>query len=47
MERWTSEIVRAKQKELLKQFESESEAGTHPQSEGFLSKLKDFLSGEA
>jgi molecular chaperone DnaJ len=36
-----------KQKELLKQFEAESEAGTHPESEGFLSKLKDFLSGEA
>jgi molecular chaperone DnaJ len=36
-----------KQKELLKQFDAESEVGTHPQSEGFLSKLKDFLSGEA
>jgi molecular chaperone DnaJ len=36
-----------KQKELLKQFDAESEEGTHPESEGFLSRLKDFLSGEA
>jgi molecular chaperone DnaJ len=36
-----------KQKELLRQFDAESEAGTHPQSESFLSKLKDFLSGDA
>jgi molecular chaperone DnaJ len=36
-----------KQKELLKAFDAESEAGTHPESEGFLSKIKDFLSGEA
>jgi molecular chaperone DnaJ len=36
-----------KQKELLKQFDAESEEGTHPESEGFLSKLKDFLAGDA
>jgi molecular chaperone DnaJ len=33
-----------RQKELLREFEKESEAGTHPQSEGFLSRLKDFWS---
>ena len=31
-----------KQKELLREFEKASEHGTHPESEGFLSKLKDF-----
>jgi len=35
-----------KQKELLKAFESESAAGTNPESEGFLAKLKEFWSGE-
>ena len=31
-----------RQKELLREFEKGSEHGTHPESEGFLSKLKDF-----
>jgi len=31
-----------KQKELLREFDKASEHGTHPESEGFLSKLKDF-----
>jgi molecular chaperone DnaJ len=38
-----------KQKELLRAFEKESEDGTHPESEGFFAKVKDFWSraGEA
>jgi|SRR5579871_2046353 len=36
-----------RQKELLREFEKASEDGTHPESEGFLSKLKEFWgSGE-
>jgi len=35
-----------KQKELLKAFESESAAGTNPESEGFMAKLREFWSGE-
>jgi len=35
-----------KQKELLKAFDSESGAGTNPESEGFLAKLKEFWSGD-
>jgi len=36
-----------KQKELLREFEKASEGGTHPESEGFLSKIKEFWnSGE-
>ena len=31
-----------KQKDLLREFERASEDGTHPESEGFLSKLKEF-----
>jgi len=31
-----------KQKELLRAFEQESEAGTHPESEGFFAKVKEF-----
>jgi len=31
-----------KQKELLREFDKASDHGTHPESEGFLSKLKDF-----
>ena len=34
-----------KQKELLRAFEAESGAGTHPESEGFFAKVRDFLSG--
>ena len=35
-----------KQKELLKAFESESAAGTNPESEGFMAKLREFWSSE-
>jgi molecular chaperone DnaJ len=31
-----------KQRELLREFEKASEGGTHPESEGFLAKLKEF-----
>ena len=34
-----------KQKELLKAFEKESEAGSHPETEGFFARVKDFLGG--
>ncbi len=34
-----------KQKELLREFEKSSAEGTHPESEGFFAKVKDFLSG--
>ncbi len=34
-----------RQKELLREFEGSSEAGTSPQAEGFLSKLKEFWGG--
>lgn len=34
-----------KQKELLRAFEKESEAGTHPESEGFFAKVKEFWGG--
>jgi molecular chaperone DnaJ len=35
-----------KQKELLREFEKASEEGTHPESEGFFAKVRDFLAGE-
>jgi molecular chaperone DnaJ len=35
-----------KQKELLKAFDSESGAGTNPESEGFMAKLKEFWTGD-
>jgi len=35
-----------KQKELLKAFENESGAGTNPESEGFMAKLKEFWTGD-
>ena len=34
-----------KQKELLRTFEQESEAGMHPESEGFFARVKEFLGG--
>ncbi|HVV28163.1 MAG TPA: molecular chaperone DnaJ [Rhizomicrobium sp.] len=34
-----------RQKELLREFEAESQAGTHPEAEGFLSRLKEFWAG--
>ncbi len=34
-----------KQKELLREFEAGSQAGTHPESEGFLARLKEFWKG--
>lgn len=36
-----------KQKELLREFEKASAEGTHPESEGFFAKVRDFLGGEA
>jgi molecular chaperone DnaJ len=34
-----------RQKELLREFETASQAGTHPEAEGFLARLKDFWNG--
>ena len=34
-----------KQKELLRQFDAESQAGCHPEAEGFLARLKEFWHG--
>jgi molecular chaperone DnaJ len=34
-----------KQKELLREFEGASQAGTHPEAEGFLARLKEFWNG--
>ncbi|HMH63952.1 MAG TPA: molecular chaperone DnaJ [Rhizomicrobium sp.] len=34
-----------RQKELLREFDTESQAGTHPEAEGFLARLKDFWNG--
>jgi molecular chaperone DnaJ len=34
-----------RQKELLREFETESGAGTHPEAEGFLARLKEFWNG--
>ncbi|HWC63925.1 MAG TPA: molecular chaperone DnaJ [Rhizomicrobium sp.] len=34
-----------RQKELLREFEKGSEAGTHPEAEGFLARLKEFWNG--
>jgi molecular chaperone DnaJ len=31
-----------RQKDLLREFESESQSGTHPEAEGFLARLKEF-----
>jgi molecular chaperone DnaJ len=31
-----------RQKELLREFEAESQTGTQPEAEGFLARLKDF-----
>jgi molecular chaperone DnaJ len=36
-----------RQKELLREFEAESQAGTHPEAEGFLARLKEFWNGGA
>ena len=36
-----------RQKELLREFEGEAKAGCHPESEGFMARLKEFWSGEA
>jgi molecular chaperone DnaJ len=35
-----------KQKELLRNFETESPAGCHPDSESFFARMKEFLAGE-
>jgi molecular chaperone DnaJ len=34
-----------RQKELLREFDTESQTGTQPECEGFLSRLKEFWSG--
>jgi molecular chaperone DnaJ len=34
-----------RQKELLREFEGESQTGTHPEAEGFLARLKEFWNG--
>jgi len=34
-----------RQKELLREFESASAAGTHPEAETFMSRLKEFWKG--
>ncbi|HKY17410.1 MAG TPA: molecular chaperone DnaJ [Rhizomicrobium sp.] len=34
-----------RQKELLREFDNESQAGTHPEAEGFLTRLKEFWKG--
>ena len=34
-----------RQKELLREFERGSQAGTHPEAEGFLARLKEFWNG--
>ena len=34
-----------RQKELLREFDTESQAGTHPEAEGFLARLKEFWQG--
>jgi molecular chaperone DnaJ len=34
-----------KQKELLRAFEAESGQGSHPDSESFFAKMKEFLGG--
>ena len=34
-----------RQKELLREFETGSQAGTHPEAEGFLDRLKEFWNG--
>ncbi|HEY4077128.1 MAG TPA: molecular chaperone DnaJ [Rhizomicrobium sp.] len=34
-----------RQKELLREFDTENQAGTHPEAEGFLARLKEFWNG--
>ena len=34
-----------RQKELLREFEAESQAGSQPEAEGFLARLKEFWTG--
>jgi molecular chaperone DnaJ len=34
-----------RQKELLREFETGSQTGTHPEAEGFLARLKEFWNG--
>ncbi|MBW8708539.1 MAG: molecular chaperone DnaJ, partial [Alphaproteobacteria bacterium] len=34
-----------RQKELLREFDAENQAGTHPEAEGFLARLKEFWNG--
>jgi molecular chaperone DnaJ len=34
-----------RQKELLREFETENQTGTHPEAEGFLARLKEFWNG--
>jgi molecular chaperone DnaJ len=36
-----------RQKELLREFEAESQAGCQPEAEGFMARLKEFWNGGA
>ena len=40
-----AELAFKRQKEMLREFEAESQAGTQPESEGFMARLKEFWSG--
>lgn len=42
----TPQNLTKRQRELLAEFEKESSGQTHPESEGFFSKLKDFFAGD-
>jgi molecular chaperone DnaJ len=41
----TPQKLTPRQRELLKEFESESSRETHPESVGFFSKMKEFFTG--
>ena len=41
----TPQKLTPRQRELLKEFESESSRETHPESMGFFSKMKEFFTG--
>jgi molecular chaperone DnaJ len=41
----TPQNLTKRQKELLAEFESQSSTETHPESAGFLARVKEFLDG--
>jgi molecular chaperone DnaJ len=41
----TPQKLTARQKELLAEFEEASSTETHPESEGFFARVKDFFEG--